>query len=409
MGERRRGHDLATPHRHHDPSMTGIVHGPVLAFAIGDESYGVMRGWQGVARELRRRGITFHFALVDREGALSRAMLADGVDTSFAPGGAVPGIGRRGIAKAAGMVRRVAAQLRLIRWLGRTIAERHASAILVTSPLEVLMVGIVARRAGIPAYWMMPNGVSDDYPADLNRRLYRFVFRHLNVVPLPNSHYTDATLGPGDFRRQVMHLGIDPVAFDPGAAHGVDRAALGLPDHAIVVGVFARMICDKGQDMLVEALALLGDRAREVHLLLCGGPLDDYADAVRARARAAGIADRVHLPGPIDRNLAGHYAVCDVVANTRLDPEPFGLSVIEAMLMARPVLAHRAGGPRETVVDGVTGWHIDAPTSGSFVAGLARMLDDRVRWDAMGAAGRTRALANFTDERMVDRLLAAMR
>lgn len=389
--------------------MTGMVRGSVLAFAVGDESYGVMREWQGVARELRRRGVAFHFALVDREGTLSQAMLADGVDASFAPGGVVPGIGPSGIGKAAGMARRVIAQLRLTRWLGRAIADRNASAILVTSPLEVIVAGMVARRAGIPAYWMMPNGVSNDYLGDLNRRVYRFAFRHLNVVPLPNSHHTDATLGPGDFQRQVVHLGIDPAAFDPVPAHRFDRVTLGLPSHAVVVGIFARMIRDKGQDMLVEALAMLGDRAREVHLLLCGGPLDEYAEAIRARARAAGIADRVHLQGPIDRDLPAWYAVCDVVANTRLSPEPFGLSVIEAMLMKRPVLAHSAGGPGETVLDGVTGWHIDAPTPAGFGAGLVRMLDDRLQWNEMGAAGRTRAMAHFTDERMVDRLLEAMR
>lgn len=384
--------------------------GPVLAFATGQESYGVLRGWQGVARQFQRRGQPFTFALVDRDGPLSRAMTEMGVDTVFLDRTTVPRLDRGGVAKLFGLGRRVAAQARLVGPLVRLIRERGIRRLIVTSPLEVFVAGIVARIAGIRAYWMMPNTVSDQYPLDLNRRIFRAVFRHLNTVPLPNSRYTETTLGQGAFDRRVVYLGIDPKAFESGASRpGLSRAALGIPDGAVLIGVFARMVDDKGQAMLAEAVARMGDAAADVHLLFCGGPVDDYARRIADRAAAAGMKDRVHISGPVDAGIAAYYALCDVVASTRLSPEPFGLSVIEGMLMAKPLLVHRAGGPGETVIDGEIGWHIDAPTVAAFETGVGRALRDRDRWQAMGRAARAHALAHFTDERMADRLIDAMR
>ena len=80
-----------------------------------------------------------------------------------------------------------------------------------------------------------------------------------------------------------------------------------------------------------------------------------------------------------------YYDAIDFAVNSRIDPEPFGLSVVEAMLAGRPVLVHALGGPAETVVDGVTGWHVAEATSESFAAGLRRIMQDR------GSLGRKRA------------------
>ena len=78
--------------------------------------------------------------------------------------------------------------------------------------------------------------------------------------------------------------------------------------------------------------------------------------------------------------------------------EPFGLSIVEAMLMQKPVLAYNLGGPSETVVDGQTGWHIDNPSVEACEAGLVRALRDRAVWHEMGQLGRARALREYTTE-----------
>jgi glycosyltransferase involved in cell wall biosynthesis len=94
-----------------------------------------------------------------------------------------------------------------------------------------------------------------------------------------------------------------------------------------------------------------------------------------------------------------YYGVIDVAVNAYRGAESFGLSVVEAMLCGKPVLAHALGGPAETVLDGVTGWHIREPTVEALRGGVIRALADRSRWATLGAAGRSRAMSEYTLEK----------
>ncbi len=74
------------------------------------------------------------------------------------------------------------------------------------------------------------------------------------------------------------------------------RAALGLDDAPLIVCV-GRLVARKGQDMLIAALADLDGGFPDVRLALVGG--GRLADELRRQAAAAGVADRVHLPGEV--------------------------------------------------------------------------------------------------------------
>jgi glycosyltransferase involved in cell wall biosynthesis len=253
---------------------------------------------------------------------------------------------------------------------------------------------------------MMPNRVSDRYPLHLNRRIYDWIFRHVGIKPIANSHYTLGTLGPSKARRYVMHLGVDATQFDPAKWNdGADvRRSLRLPDDAVLLGVFARMVRYKGQEVLIRSLSELS--VADLHVMFCGGPLGTaYTDELKRLVDDCGLTGRVHFLGNVS-NPSQFYAACDVVANPHVQAEGFGISVIEAMMMARPVLAGALGGPAETISDGLTGWLVEEVSVTGYLKGLRRMLADRARWVEMGRAARTHAVENFSSSAMVDRLLA---
>ena len=376
---------------------------PLAFLTLGTEGYGVRRIWLGLADVFTK--LEVHFTVTSiMPGSLARDFGDRGVAVAMSPVGLVPQLTGRGLAKFGRAPTLLLAQSRLVRWLVGQLRKSDARAIVVRNPSEVILAGLAGRIVGVDTFWIMPNYVTD-YPFDLNRRVYRFAFRYLRVVPIANSHFTASTLGPGDFRRHVMHLGVDPEEFSP-TAEGGERAELGLSTTAIVLGVFARMVPEKGQMELVEALAALGEVGADVHLLCCGGPLDTpYVDRLRRTIEGHGLTGRVHLVGPVSQPRS-YYRICDVVVNSRIDPEPFGLSVIEAMMMGKPVLVHKAGGPGETVIDGVTGWHVHEPTVQGFVEGMREMLAGRQDWPQIGAAARRHALASFTVDAMAERFLA---
>ncbi|HUO06885.1 MAG TPA: glycosyltransferase family 4 protein [Phycisphaerae bacterium] len=139
-----------------------------------------------------------------------------------------------------------------------------------------------------------------------------------------------------------------------------------------------------------------------LHLLLVGGDTGaGEPERLRLMASSHDFLNHLHLVG-YSSEPQKFLRVADVVVNSRTDPEPFGLSVVEAMMMAKPLLVHALGGPAETVLDNQTGWHVPEPTLAAFQAGIERALADRPQWRKMGEAGRERALRFFSVPAQVD-------
>lgn len=198
---------------------------------------------------------------------------------------------------------------------------------------------------------------------------------------------------------EILRVGIDPSLYEPAAVTELPLYATSDAVNAPpIFGIFARVVPEKAQDRVIEAVASLHKKSCRVHLIIVGGPLGSrYYDGLVQQVARLGIADCVtFVPPQVDPRP--WYKIVDVVTNSRLDAEPFGLSIVEAMLMQKPVLAYNLGGPSETVVDGQTGWLIHSPSAEAYEAGLVRALRDRAIWNDMGRRGRARALREYTTE-----------
>jgi glycosyltransferase involved in cell wall biosynthesis len=132
-----------------------------------------------------------------------------------------------------------------------------------------------------------------------------------------------------------------------------------------------------------------------------------HEDELRRLALDLAVANQVHFIGRVAEPQP-YYLTADIVVSSTIHAEGFGLSVIEAMMMGRPVLAHALGGPAETVVDGHTGWHVAAATAGDFERGIRRAIDDRERWPQMRRDAREHALGSFSISAAVDRYLGVL-
>lgn len=375
----------------------------LLMIVRGAENYGVATELASLARSFAARGWAVTVYLLGPGDFAERLAGVPGVILARDPQAPA-----RFVAAGRG---RLAAYLALLRGSGRFVARlrsfvraRRFDAAVFCEHGLVLPIAAALAGVRLPSFWLMPNIVSGGYPADLNRRLYAAAFRMSGMVPVANSRFTLGTLGRAGRRAETIDLGVDPALF-PARVEEADPLAARVPTEAVRLVVIARLVREKGQLALLQAMA--ADPAlAPLHLVLCGGPVDTpYAAELRAAAERAGAGERLHLIGPVDDPGRWHRAA-DVVASTRLDPEPFGLSIVEAMLSARPVLAHALGGPGDIVVDGATGWLLRDMTPGAVAAGLRRVLADRARWPAMGAAGRARALDRYTVDSMTDQLVA---
>jgi glycosyltransferase involved in cell wall biosynthesis len=374
----------------------------------GDEKFGTRQAVVTLATAVRESG-----------GPVSIASLMEGPfaaecrDMGFAVGDLDVG---PSIVLAGNPLRKVGGFLRHLRYSKRAAAAlttwlrseaaagRAADAVHVQWPNHVSIGGAAARAMDIPCFWEMPNVLSDRYPFGLNRRIYQRQCRNFGIVPLANSRYTAASLGERPVTPRVMHLGVDPRRFDPDRVAPVSRAELGIPEDAIVLAVLGRLDGAKGQDRVLQAMLQVADGDASLpplHLLLLGAdPASPQAAELRSIATAGGATDQLHLL-PNRPDPERYYPMIDLPVNARVDAEPYGLSVVEAMMMSRPPLVRALGGPAETVIDGQTGWHIAEASIAAIVAGIRRVLADRRNWPQMRKAARQHALAHFSIDRQL--------
>jgi glycosyltransferase involved in cell wall biosynthesis len=183
-----------------------------------------------------------------------------------------------------------------------------------------------------------------------------------------------------------------------GLDHGPVLAAAPAADLAgegPLVGTLARLVPQKGLDVLLEAFARIPPPAR---LVIAGsGPL---REALQARAARPDLAGRVRLLGPRADAAAVMAALDLFVLPSRW--EGFGLVLLEAMAAGRPIVASRVSAIPEVVQDGTTALLVPPDDPAALAGAMRALLDDPARRQAMGEAGRARVQRLFTPQRMVD-------
>jgi glycosyltransferase involved in cell wall biosynthesis len=203
-----------------------------------------------------------------------------------------------------------------------------------------------------------------------------------------------------DEKISVVHHGFDLDRLDPvrvDSAHV--RRKLGL-DGNLVIGAVGRIYWIKNYPALLEAFAAVLGQTPEARLLIVGS---GDSSELALRARGLGIGDRVILPGP-RADVPEVLAAMDVFVHPAV-AESFGMVIIEAMAMAKPVLTTPVGIAPEVVRDGETGVLSRAANAADLAAGLRSILALRGQWPRLGEAAK-REVSGFTADAMGRRYAA---
>ena len=208
----------------------------------------------------------------------------------------------------------------------------------------------------------------------------------------------------------VVPPGVDTERFRPltAAERSAARLQFELADDAEVVVSISRLVPRKGFDTAIRAVAQLRHSRPKLVLAIAGSGRDDS----RLRALATSLGAPVVFLGRVSNDdLPRLYGCADAYAMLcrnrwgGLEQEGFGIVFLEAAACGVPQIAGDSGGAAEAVDDGGTGIVVRQPDDPRAVAAaIAQLLDDPVRAQAMGVAGRERAVREFSYDVLAHRL-----
>jgi glycosyltransferase involved in cell wall biosynthesis len=201
--------------------------------------------------------------------------------------------------------------------------------------------------------------------------------------------------------------GIDPERYAAVAAP-VDNLGI-RPEKSVVVCV-GRLEPWKGQHVLLESFPEILKSFPDSVLLFVGpGAVNKpaYANQLRERAAELMVDDAIVFAGPRE-DIPAVLAATDVAVVPTRTAEPFGRTVVEAMAAGLPVVATDAGGPREIVLDGETGFLVPPGDVSALAGRIGWLLGHPEQARAMGQCGRERVRRHFALSRVVRELTSVL-
>jgi len=183
-------------------------------------------------------------------------------------------------------------------------------------------------------------------------------------------------------------------------AYAIDPAPVASNRHgheAVSIGFVGRLVEQKGCDVLISAYARLAAGGLPARLTIVGDGPD--RPQLERRVEDLGLSGSVDFLG-FRPDGAALMAEMDIVAvPSRF--EPFGIVAVEAMVQGRPVVASAVGGLTETVADGTTGRLVPPGDPLRLADALGELVRSSALREQMGEAGRERAMALFSPDRVI--------
>lgn len=309
------------------------------------------------------------------------------------------------------------------RQLVRTVADiarRHRADIVhFSSPFPIAFLGPrLLEETGIPYAVTLHGGelvLWGSLPA--SGALMRRSLEKASVL-LPVSSFTSRAVQRLVPRRTppcvVVTPGVECDRFAPPAdTEAVSGDGRPQPNEGPVIVSVSRLVARKGPATLIRALPRVLGRIPEARAVIVG----DGPDRPRLErlAGSLGISGCVQFAGPQPwRDVPRFYREADVFAlPTRerfggLETEGFPLVYLEAAASGLPSVAGEAGGVRDAVLDGVTGYVVDGRNAEEVSATLIRLLEDPGHARRLGEQARHRVEAEFSWDRVAAQFRAVL-
>jgi len=166
-----------------------------------------------------------------------------------------------------------------------------------------------------------------------------------------------------------------------------------LPPGPARIGIVGRILPKKGQRFFIEAAARVKEKIPKAEFYVIGEATEEfrnYEEELRALVDSLSLGSCFHWTGYLDEPLA-LMASLDVIVHAAVEPEPFGRVIIEALALARPIVATALGGPVEIIEDRISGFLVPPGDASAIAEKVLALLEDSELGSRMKAAALRRA------------------
>ena len=334
-------------------------------------------------KHLDRSRFDIHVACFDREGPLLDQLPADV--------GEVPGFPLTGFANL-NAVRQAAA---FIAFLRKTRIQ-----IVQTFDLYTNVFGLpLARLAGVPVTVgsRRDHGVKRTaWQVRAERWSLRLAMQVVvNAEAIKQRLVQEKSLTAD--RILVIQNGLDLSRFP--IAYGGEPQSSGFEAHSVVFAVVANLRPEKGHLMFIRAAKMVASVCPEARFVLVGdGPM---RQKIEDSISTLGLCEKVHLLGAV-ANVSLALQSVDVVVSSS-DTEGFPNAVLDGMAAAKPIVATDAGGTRELVAEGSTGYLVPVGDVDQLAGRMIALCQSPATRTSMGEKARSIVEQSFAVEIMARR------
>lgn len=288
--------------------------------------------------------------------------------------------------------------------IAKKLKEREFS-LIHTHDYKANLLGFIASRlVKIPPVATVHLHDLSTYPLRLYRLLDLVTLRFFPKVIVVAESLRRELIGAGLPADKIVtiHNAIDAQAFASRADandHGL-RRQLGINDHQPLVSTVGRLSPQKGQrDFLEAARRVLAVFPKTRFLVIGGGP---------GRAELEVLAASLGIDGAVSflgyrRDVAAWMAISDVIVMASVR-EGLPYVLLEALALAKPVVATRVGGVPELIQDGETGLLVPPKHPERLAEAILYVLSHREEATRLGKRGRERVWQEFSPKTMAHKM-----
>jgi len=265
---------------------------------------------------------------------------------------------------------------------------------------------VVARAKGTPLIITQHNDHLP--PSMINAFLYLFnsctlgrytLFEAKKIIALSSATKTHLLLtGAKEEKIEIVPNAVDTDMFSP-YKKNLLKEKWGISDSVILF--VGRLKKEKGLEYLLHAYSEVKKRIGEAKLVIVGeGP---ERGSLRNLQKKLGVSDVFFLGSVRNKFMPNIYVGCDVLVLPSIS-EPFGNVVIEAMATGKPVIGSYVGGMKDTIIHGVSGYHVYPGSIKQISKYLIKLLSNESLRRRLGKNARKRAIEEYNQKNVITRI-----